>query len=252
MQLSWPSATIPPELAADEAHVWAVPLAADAAAWDALWHILATDEQARADEFYFDDSRRRFVVARGALRVLLGRYLGTRPEDIAIALEDGGKPRLANEHAANGLHFNLSHSGELALIAVALGGEVGVDVEQLREVSNLERIAQRYFHPAEVEDVLNTANDQRNAAFLRCWTAKEAVLKAYGTGITESLDAFRVPLSAGFEGWIDLAALPKLGHGSRQCWLTRLAPCDEYVAAVASMDGERRVRCFAFAPSPTA
>ena len=245
MQLLWPPATTPPTLAADEAHVWAVPLAADAAVWDALWRILATDEQARADEFYFDDPRRRFVVARGALRVLLGRYLGMRPEDISIALEDGGKPRLASEHAATDLRFNLSHSGELALIAVALGGEVGVDVEQLREVSNFERIAQRYFHPVEVEEVLATANDRRNATFFRCWTAKEAVLKAHGTGITGRLDAFRVPLSASFEGWIDLSTMPQPARGS-QCWLTRLTPCDGYVAAVASMSSQRRVHCFAF------
>jgi 4'-phosphopantetheinyl transferase len=250
MQLSWPSATIPPELAADEAHVWAVPLAADAAAWDALWHILATDERARADAFYFDDPRRRFVVARGALRLLLGRYLDVRPENIAITIENGGKPRLASEHAATDLRFNLSHSGELALIAVALGGEVGVDVEQLREVSDLERIAQRYFHPTEVEDMLNTASNQKIAAFLRCWTAKEAVLKAHGTGIAERLDTFRVPQSAGFEGWIDLSEMPRSAQDS-QCWLMRLTPCDGYVAAVASMGRERRVQCFAFAPNPT-
>ena len=251
MQLSWPPTTIPPALAADEAHVWAVPLAVDVAAHDTLWPTLTTDERGRADEFYFDHSRRRFVVSRGALRLLLGRYLGVRPEDIAIALGDGGKPRLASDRAPPGLHFNVSHSGDLALVAVTRDCEVGVDVEQLREVSCLQRIAQRYFHPAEVIDVLNTERNQQNAAFLRCWTAKEAVLKARGTGITDSLDAFRIPLSASFQGWIDLSAMPRPVHGSQSCWLARLEPCDDYVAAVALLGRERRVRCFAFTPSLT-
>jgi 4'-phosphopantetheinyl transferase len=244
MQLLWPLARTPPELAANEAHVWAVPLAAGIAAWDALWSTLAADERVRADKFGFDGPRRRFVVARGALRLLLAEYLGVRPEDVAFDVDGGGKPRLATRRAASDLRFNVSHSGDLALIAVAVGCEIGVDVEQLREVSNLQRIAQRYFHPGEVDDVLGTAPEERPAAFLRCWTAKEAVLKACGTGIAGKLDTFRVPLAESFEGWIDFPGGRNTDQPSR-CWLSWLVPCSGYMAAVALIGNCRRIHCHA-------
>ena len=102
----------------------------------------------------------------------------------------------------------------------------------------MEQIAQRFFHPAEADAVLATARRRANDAFLRCWTAKEAVLKAYGTGIAASLDAFQVPLAESYEGWVDLSALPSSNRDSR-CWLQRLSPCNDYVAAAAFMGSER-------------
>jgi 4'-phosphopantetheinyl transferase len=245
MQLQWPPATNAPELADDEAHAWAVPLVVGDAARQALWDSLAADERKRAEEFRFDELRQRFVVAHGALRTVLGNYIGQQPGDIAFALDDRGKPRLGSEYAATKLHFNLSHSDDLALILVAKDCEIGIDVEQTRDVSRLEHIARRFFHPAEAAAVLATAEDARNDAFLRCWTAKEAVLKAYGTGIAESLDAFQVPLSESFEGWVELSDLPNPDKGSR-CWLRRISPCDDYVAAAAFMGTQRRVLCFTF------
>ncbi len=116
MQLLWPHTTNPPVLAADEAHVWAVPLAANAAARDALCCTLATDERARAEEFYFDDPRRRFVVARGALRVLLGRYLGVRAGRHRDRTREGRKTATGNRPCRD----------RLALQPVALG-RVGAD-----------------------------------------------------------------------------------------------------------------------------
>jgi 4'-phosphopantetheinyl transferase len=245
MQLQWPPATNAPALADDEAHAWAVPLAVDLAVRQAFWDSLSADERERAQEFRFDELRQRFVVAHGAVRTVLSHYLGQRPKGIGFALDDRGKPRLGSEYAATNLHFNLSHSDDLALILVAKGCEIGIDVEQVRDVSRLEHIARRFFHPAEAAAVLATDAAARNEAFLRCWTAKEAVLKAYGTGIADSLDAFQVPLTESFEGWIDLSALPKPDKGS-QCWLRRISPCDDYVAAAAFMGSQRRVRCFAF------
>jgi 4'-phosphopantetheinyl transferase len=245
MQLNWPSATSAPNLADNEAHAWAVPLVAGDAARQALSSTLSAAERQRADEFRFDHLRQRFVIAHGALRKVLSCYLDRQPQDVTFALDDRGKPCLDAACAPSQLNFNLSHSDDLALILVAKNCEIGVDVEHVRDVSRMEQIAQRFFHPAEADAVLTTPAYARNDAFLRCWTAKEAVLKAYGTGIAASLDAFQVPLAESHTGWVDLSALPSSDRGSR-CWLQRLSPCNEYVAAAAFMGSERLVRCFAF------
>jgi 4'-phosphopantetheinyl transferase len=245
MELSWPTAKVPPRLGVDEAHVWAVPFDGSAGGDGALLSVLSDEEQQRADEFRLERPRQQFVCTRGALRVLLGHYLGERPEDVSFSFEAIAKPRLAEKHAASNLRFNVSHSGDLGLIAITSGCDIGVDVEHRRPVKNLEQLAQRYFHPAEIEAVTTTAIDDRNDAFFRCWTAKEAVLKAYGTGIAGALDAFEVPLAPSFAGWIDLSGLNQKEKAS-SCWLGRLTLDNDYIAAVALVGCHRQVTCFTF------
>jgi 4'-phosphopantetheinyl transferase len=181
----------------------------------------------------------------------LGGYLQKSPRDIEFSFETYTKPRLApQKESAIDLRFNVSHSGDLALIAITTGCEVGVDVEQLRPVKRMEEIAQRYFHRLEVDAVMATKKKERPAAFFRCWTAKEALLKAIGSGITASLDAFEVPLDEAFEGWVDLSKLRK-GEGHSQCWLERLTPAPKYIAAIAFVGSHRSVRAFTFSSSDT-
>ena len=100
----------------------------------------------------------------------------------------------------------MSHSGDLAVIGFALGCEVGIDVEQLRDVGHLEQIARRFFHPSETSAVLSTPESARNLAFLRCWTGKEAILKALGTGIVGNLADFQVPIGDDWQGWVECSA----------------------------------------------
>jgi 4'-phosphopantetheinyl transferase len=207
---------------------------------DELTRALSSDERARASEFRFDDPRRRFVIARGALRRLLGEYLALEPEKVKLTLDDNQKPRLADSHAASGLHFNVSHSGDVALIAVTIGCEIGVDVEQMRDVGHLEQIARRFFHPAETEAVLATPAAERTNAFLRCWTGKEAILKAFGTGITGSLADFQVPTHEAPPGWIEC--------DQSRCWLQQLTPCNGYIGAVSCIRSKRAVRAWTFEP----
>lgn len=245
MELHWPRCASPPKLSADEVHVWAVPLDVEQPVLSLFAESLSADERRRAERFHFEHVRRRFVNSHGALRQLLGRYLGAQPADIAFVADDRGKPRIVNAVSAKttcDLRFNLSHSSELALVAIAAGAEVGVDVEQIRAVSNIERLARRYFHAAEADEVLAAEGDQRDAQFMRCWTAKEAVVKAYGSGIGAGLNRFRVPLSESFTGWIDLSALPEPCFLDARCWLSRLAPREGYAAACALVGEERRVR----------
>jgi 4'-phosphopantetheinyl transferase len=243
INIDWPNAEEPVELADDEAHVWAMPLAVLQPVGEEHWATLAADERDRANSFRFDRPRRRYVIVRSALRRLLGGYVGIAPSEVELTCDRNGKPRLADKHAASSLTFNLSHSGDLALIGFTTGCEVGVDVEQVREVSHLAQIARRFFHPLETDAVLAAPAAASNEAFLRCWTEKEAVLKAIGTGITGLLADFHVPIDESWQGWIELYSRAQEYERSR-CWLEHLSPCDGYVAAIAFLESQRRVRCF--------
>jgi hypothetical protein len=146
----WASPPVAPELADGMVHVWAAPLDPPADTIRRSEALLAPDERARADRFRFERDRRRFTVARGVLRTLLGRYLGTDPRGVAFRYESHGKPVLGEPFAERGIRFNVSHSGEMALYAFARGRELGVDVEEVRRMDDGLDIAERFFSEAEV------------------------------------------------------------------------------------------------------
>jgi 4'-phosphopantetheinyl transferase len=184
-------------LADDVVHVWAAPLDPPADAVRRHAALLAPDESARAERFRFERDRRRFTVARGVLRTLLGRYLGTDPRVVAFRYETHGKPVLDGEPAAHGIRFNVSHSGEMALYALARGREVGVDVEEVRRMEDGLGIAERFFSPAEVAAFRSLPAEIRDDAFFNCWTRKEAYIKAVGEGLSFPLHVFDVSLAPG-------------------------------------------------------
>lgn len=184
-------------LADDVVHVWAAPLDPPAHAVRRHAALLAPDEHARADRFRFERDRRRFTVARGVLRALLGRYLGTDPRGVAFRYESHGKPALDGEPAAHGIRFNVSHSGEMALYALARGRELGVDVEEVRRMEDGLKIAERFFSEAEVAAFRALPDGIRDDAFFNCWTRKEAYIKAVGEGLSFPLHAFDVSLAPG-------------------------------------------------------
>ena len=172
-----------------DVRVWAVDLRRGADEVGALGGVLTADELLRAGRMRSDDGRRRAVVSRAALRKLLAREVGIAPEEVAFTVGAHGKPRLDSADPA--VRFNLSHSADLALVAVARGAEVGVDVEQIRPRRDLGGVARRVFTEAEREAV-SVGGDE---AFYRHWVAKEAFVKATGRGIT-SLRSFEVLLEA--------------------------------------------------------
>jgi 4'-phosphopantetheinyl transferase len=178
----------------DEVHIWCVHVTAlDGPIGLADKH-LSDGERERAYRYHFDKDRNRFIVGHESLRVILGQYLDLAPD--AIEFEHGahGKPNLDPKIMHGGLSYNLSHSGEYALIAVGRDREVGVDVEKVRPEIDLERIAQRFFSPAEVEGLFALTDTLRLDAFYRCWTRKEAYIKARGGGLSIPLDQFDVTL----------------------------------------------------------
>ncbi len=183
-----------PALAQDEVHVWRIPLDVEAPPGGVLWQTLATGERARAAAFLVDAARRRYVVARGALRSILAGYLASDPGAVPIATGPFGKPGLVPGASTQDLRFNLSHSGELALCAVAVGREVGIDVERMHGGRDLTAIAERFFSPPEAAALRATDEGRRARAFFKYWTRKEAFVKARGLGLLMPLDQFSVSL----------------------------------------------------------
>lgn len=239
---SWGLPPPRPALPGDEVHVWGARLDAPPAVVRRLLLTLAPDERGRAGRFHFKRDGDRFVVARGLLRAVLGGYLNVGPEALRFEYGARGKPSLAAEHDADGLRFNLSHSGGVALFAVARGREVGVDVERVSPRVECENIAGRFFSPREVAGLLALPPPRREAAFFDCWTRKEAYIKARGEGLSLPLDAFDVSLAPG-----EPAALlaNRLDPAEVSRWSLRgLAPWPGFAAAVAAEGRGWRLKCW--------
>lgn len=196
-----------------------------------LARLLDPDEATRAARFRFDIHRRRFTVGRGFQRHVLGAYLGRRPESLVYTHGPKDKPYLAPGESPEPLFFNLSNSEELAILGITRRCEIGVDVEHLRELSDLEALAERFFSAAESRVLLPLPESQHIEAFFNCWTRKEAYLKAVGTGLSAPLDRFDVNLLPGepprmlaLEGDTERAARWSLHH---------LVPAHGYLGAIA-------------------
>jgi 4'-phosphopantetheinyl transferase len=177
------------DLPLDMVHVWAIDLARSDDECNELAGVLSEDELRRAANMRVDHARRQFIVSHACVRMLLARYLGGDPGDVEFVLGEHGKPSVPDAR----LRFNLSHSHELALVAVASERDVGVDIERARRRRDPLRIAQRYFTRAENEAIERT--DDPITAFYRYWVAKEALLKATGLGLAADLDSFEVALT---------------------------------------------------------
>jgi 4'-phosphopantetheinyl transferase len=223
---TWAAPPEPPSLEAGTVHVWRVALDQPDDKLDRFQRTLEPDELNRASRFHFEKPRRHFIVARGFLRSVVGRYLETQPEALRFSYGAYGKPALASEHV---LRFNLSHSHEIALLAVALDAELGVDVEHIRADFASEEIAQRFFSRAEVEVFNALPKEEQVAAFFRCWTRKEAYIKAIGKGLSQALDAFDVTLAPGAQ-----AELLRAEEDDVSRWLLRNVDVGEgYAGALA-------------------
>jgi 4'-phosphopantetheinyl transferase len=157
--------------------------------------LLDDDESVRAGRFVHARDRRSFVNAHAALRLLVAHALGVATGQVAYTHGHNGKPALAP--GLGSLRFNLAHSAEIGLVALARERSVGVDVEQLHELADALDVAEQNFSPAERAALLAVPSEERSHAFLRCWTRKEAVVKLDGEGIGAGLDSFDVDLSAG-------------------------------------------------------
>jgi 4'-phosphopantetheinyl transferase len=221
------------QLASDEVHSWRVRLDAPPETSARFYAILTPDERQRSARFYFEHDRRRFIIARGVLRDLLGRYLQVEPGKISFVYNAFGKPELSPEFGSR-LRFNVSHSAGLALIAIAAGSRVGVDVEYIRAETDYADIARHFFSAAEIADLTARPGDRHAEAFFSCWTKKEAYLKACGQGLAIALDSFSVPLTTDVANTrVDFCAASN-NIVSPECWLLyTLRPAPGYAGALA-------------------
>jgi 4'-phosphopantetheinyl transferase len=177
-------------------HVWRAPLAHPPEVLEAFHALLSAAERERAARFRFDVHRGRFIAGRGIQRDILSRYLGIAPAQIRYRETTHGKP-LLDPAAASDLHFNVSNAGDLALYAVTLGREVGVDLEQVKPMPDARAIAERFFSAPEVEVLRSLIPEEVEPAFFRCWTRKEAYVKAVGEGLSMPLHQFDVAYGRG-------------------------------------------------------
>jgi 4'-phosphopantetheinyl transferase len=156
--------------------------------------LLSDDERSRAGGYVFERDRIRYIVARGLLRLLLGRYLGTDGATIQFGYNAFGKPALAESFAGK-LHFNLSHAGDWAAYAFALDRKVGIDIEPLRYDGPWCDMAASVFSRNELAEFEAIPQPEKTWAFQRGWVRKEAYVKGRGEGLSYLLDAFAVPLA---------------------------------------------------------
>lgn len=183
------NATIP-EL--NQARVYSVPLNVSDSQYADCESSLNAEELARANRFVHADVRRRFVVCRGTLRSVLAQMVGCTPSAVTFRYEQWGKPQLAKPRVPN-LHFNVSHSGEWALIAIAQS-PLGVDVEVINSRITYRAIAAQILSPGEQQSWEQLSSAHREEATLKLWVCKEALLKAMGLGIAEGLKQVTLPL----------------------------------------------------------
>ncbi len=180
-----------------EVHLWKMNLGEMQPLFPVLKTLLSADEQARAGRFYFQTDRQRFVLGRSVLRLLLGAYLKQHPSSIRFDYNEFGKPFLRSKWKKTTVQFNLSHSGEVVLLGFTRAGAIGVDVEKIdRKHSGLD-IAKRFFSRNEYEKLERLEGPLQVEAFFKCWTRKEAFIKAHGKGLS-------IPLN-----WFDVAVLPE-------------------------------------------
>jgi len=179
-----------------EVHIWAVRILSDGGCIDALYRTLSPDEQQRARSFRFDEHRNDYIAARGLLRAILAGYTGQPAEAIRFQYGPRGKPYLQDPENRR-LQFNLSHSEHCAVYAVVQDCELGVDVERIKELADMDSVARRFFSHAEVADLQTVRSELHTLAFYNCWTRKEAYIKAVGSGLSLPLDQFRVSLLPG-------------------------------------------------------
>ena len=210
--------------APDEIQVWQARLDDPAFDVNALRQTLTPDETERAARFRFDQHRRHFIVGRGILRVLLAQYLAVDPADIRFGYTDKGRPFLVHP-AAEGFDWNLSHSADLALFGFCMEARIGIDVEIIRPVDNIDAVARRFFSPSEFEMLRQLPESARLEGFFNCWTRKEAYIKAEGQGISMPLDSFTVSLVPG--------EAPRLIEPVSQWHLHDLRPAENAIAAIA-------------------
>lgn len=181
----------------DEVHIWRASMVVTSTRLVDYKRMLSPEECKRAERYYFEKDRSRWIVARGLLRILLGRYLQVPPEQPGFVLNEYGKPELASPYQESGLRFNISHSQDIVLYAFTYGRALGIDVEYMRTNIDCAELARHSFSSAEYATWSALPEEQKTQGFFNCWSRKEAYIKARGMGLSLPLKLFDVALTPG-------------------------------------------------------
>lgn len=236
----WQEAPAELTLKGTDVHVWRASLVQSEDYVERLFQILSPEEQAKAKRYRFPELQKHYIVGRGVLRELLGKYLNVPGASLEFSYGPQGKPMLAGAFEGHGIRFNVSHSGELALYAVTVGREVGVDVEYMKDLEEAESIAEHFFSPREVEKLMSLPKEQRHEAFFNCWSRKEAFIKVTGKGVSYGLDKFAVTLAPDEPAqllWVE-------GIDAANWELYTLDAAEQYKAAVCVEGSGANISCF--------
>jgi 4'-phosphopantetheinyl transferase len=203
--------------------------------------ILSAAEKARAARYRFEEDRQRYLAGRASLRRIIAKRTSTQPGEVVIEEPEGEKPRLVLSAGAPCIFFNVSHSGDYAVIAVSEAAEVGIDIEEIRVDCPINQLARRYYAATEFEWLRNLPEDKRLQGFYRLWTIKEAVLKCAGVGLSVSTQSIRVRLA---DDQAPTVTCPDAGHKALEEFQVReLSPVEHYASALA-VSTKEEVRIF--------
>lgn len=237
---AWPAPPADLELKVGQVHIWCTSLDQPFNSVTWLSELLSKDEQTRASRFVFDKDRQHFTVARANLRLILSRYLKIEADQLRFRYGAQGKPELAGINS-NSLYFNISHSHGLALFAVARDRTLGIDLELVRPLNDMDSIAERFFSREEYAAYHILSPEEKPLGFFNCWTRKEAYIKAIGEGLSHSLTEFDVSLTPGKP-----AKLLRTQNNSRPAndWsMTALTPAFNYVGAIVVEGQSAQISC---------
>ena len=232
--LNWLPAPKKLDLLLNDVHIWRINLNSSELQLQSFQETLSSDEIARAERFYFPEHQQRFVAGRGSLRAILGQYLGIDPKQVEFEYQPRGKPLLGAKFADQGLLFNLSHSQDLALLGVSYQHQIGVDLEYVRTMSDLEGLAKRFFSAREYEYLRLFSHEEQQQIFFRYWTCKEAYLKATGDGLMQ-LEEIEISLTQN---------QPSQLLVSEDWSLRELTPADNFAAAVVVAGSYVNLHCW--------
>ena len=219
------------ELGNNEVHIWCVSLDQLASRFQILSQKLSMDEHMRAERFYFERDRKRYIIGRGILRTIIGYYSGVEAGKLRFRYGRHGKPALADTFGKGMIYFNLSHSKGLALYAFTRDSEIGIDIEHIREIPEMEHIVERFFSEREKAVFRALPESKKKEAFFNCWTRKEAFIKAIGDGLYQPLYKFDVSLSPGEP--VDLLSIEGDSTKASGWCIQDLSPASGFAAACA-------------------
>jgi len=237
----WDDTEFTPTLLTDTVHVWRAWLNPEEMDLNQIKTRLSEDEHVIANQFHYKRDRDRYVLSHGILREILSQYLFIAPEAICFSRSETGKPVL--ETNPRQIQFNMSHSGEMALFAFSQGRAVGVDIEHVHSIKDLEATAKSFLSPSEMKAFLNLPSKMKLESFLRTWTRKEALSKAIGRGLRMPLEDLDVGL---YPNDTHLDKRSEKDEAQTDWHVLDLTPADEYVGALAAESFEGRLHLFTY------